>query len=77
MFKDYKIVSEQIMSYYVGFKTKDKKQNITITPTLNNYNTQNRNLENIPLSLVVTKNTSTILTSPSENAKYIFFQILL
>ena len=75
MFKDYKTVSDEIMKYYVGFKTVERGQNITITPTLNNYTTKNRNLENIPLSVMITKSGSTILTSPSENTKYIFFQM--
>ena len=40
-----------------------------------NYTTKNRNLENIPLSMMITKSGSTILTSPAENTKYIFFQM--
>jgi hypothetical protein len=63
------------MKYYVAFKTVEQKQNITITPTFNNYSTKNRNLENIPLSMMITKSGSTILTSPAENTKYIFFQM--
>ena len=73
--KDNAITSDQIMNYFVGFKTVERQQNITITPTLNNYSTKNRNLENVPLSLMITKSGSTILTSPSENNKYIFFQM--
>jgi hypothetical protein len=75
MYKDYTIASEEIMKYYVAFKTVEQKQNITITPTFNNYATKNRNLENIPLSMMITKSGSTILTSPAENTKYIFFQM--
>ena len=75
MYKDYTTASEEIMKYYVAFKTVEQKQNITITPTFNNYATKNRNLENIPLSMMITKSGSTILTSPAENTKYIFFQM--
>ena len=75
MFKDYTTASEEIMKYYVGFKTVERDQNITITPKFNNYTTKNRNLENIPLSMMITKSGSTILTSPAENTKYIFFQM--
>ena len=75
MFKDYTTASEEIMKYYVGFKTVEQSQNITITPKYNNYTTKNRNLENIPLSMMITKSGSTILTSPAENTKYIFFQM--
>ena len=43
MFKDYTTASEEIMKYYVGFKTVEQSQNITITPKYNNYTTKNRN----------------------------------
>ena len=75
MYKDYKTVSDEVMKYYVGFKTVEKEQNITITPTFNKYKTNLRNFEDISNSITVTKSTSTILTSPSENNKYIFLQL--
>jgi len=75
MFKDYKIPSEPMINYFIGFKTVDKSQNITITPTLNNYDTEYRNFENIPSSIMITQKGSTILTPPSEYTKYIFLQI--
>ena len=75
MYKDYTTASEEIMKYYVGFKTVERDQNITITPKFNKYSTNYRNLENIPTSVMVKKTESTILTAPSENNKYIFFQM--
>ena len=76
MYKDYTTASEEIMKYYVAFKTVDQNQNITITPIFNNYNTNYRNLENIPTSIMVKKTQSTILTAPNDiNNKYIFLQM--
>ena len=72
---DYKIHSEPMINYFIGFRTVDKNKNITITPRLNYYNTESRILENIPSSIMITQNGSSILTPPSENTKYIFLQM--
>ena len=73
MYKDYTLDGNEIMKYYMGFKTVDQKQNITITPKENYYQNKIRNLENIPNSVSITKNNSTILTSP--NNIFVFIQL--
>ena len=75
MFKDYITSGDEIMKYYVGFKTVERGQNITITPSYNKYKTKYRNLENIPSSIKVTTSESTILSFPNENTPYIFLQL--
>ena len=75
MYKDYTTAANEIMKYYVGFKTVNRNQAIKITPTLNKYSTNLRNMENIATSITVTKNTSTILTAPAENTQFIFLQM--
>ena len=74
MYKDYTL-GNGVMPYYVSFKVDNPNQNITITPTLNRYKALERNLENIPNSVDVTKQASTILTPPSENKEYLFVQV--
>ena len=73
MYKDYATAGDEIMKYYVGFKTVDQNQKIEIKPTLNKYSTKLRNLENESKSISVKKSNSTILTSP--NSPYVFIQL--
>ena len=74
MYKEYSL-GDSVMPYYVSFKTDNPSQSITITPKLNKYNTNFRNLENSANTVSVTKSGSTILTAPSENSQYIFVQM--
>ena len=74
MYKEYSL-SDETMPYYVSFKINNPQQSITITPTLNKYSTNNRNLENSPNSISVTKLGSTILTAPKDNSEYLFVQM--
>ena len=62
------------MDYYVSFKTEDKNLNITITPQLCKYDTENRNLPETPKTLVINDIGKTILTNP-ENKEYVFVQM--
>ena len=73
MYKDYVIEGDKTPKYYIGFKTVDQKQNITIKPQINKYQTESRNLENIPTSISISKNSKTILTSPKNI--YVFVQL--
>jgi hypothetical protein len=73
MHKDY-YTGEDIMDYYVSFKTEDKNLNITITPQLCKYDTENRNLPETPKTLVINDIGKTILTNP-ENKEYLFVQM--
>jgi hypothetical protein len=76
MYKDYSTSnSNEVLKYYVGFKTVDSELNITITPKLNKYDTKVRNLENVPKSISLTKNNGTILTAPTDNKQYLFLQM--
>ena len=76
MYKDYSTSnSNEVLKYYVGFKTVDSELNITITPKLNKYDTKVRNFENVPKSISLTKNNGTILTAPTDNKQYIFLQM--
>ena len=75
MYKNYKTGDDKnVMDYYVSFKTEDKDLNITIIPTLNKYNTTERNIENYGNSVSVNKQRSTILTSPKDSS-LLFVQI--
>ena len=75
MYKDY-YTGDDIMKYYVSFRTEDKSLNLTITPTLTYYPTKNRNDEGYPKSLTLEKDqVSTILTAPSSKTQYIFIQM--
>ena len=56
------------MDYYVSFRTEDKTQNITIEPSLYNYETLYRNTENYGNAISVVKEGSTILTSPKDSS---------
>ena len=78
MYKNYYIGEDQnsIIDYYVAFRTEDKNLNITITPTLNNYTTNYRNIENYGNSITFIESGSTILTSPKDK-KFLFVQMEL
>ena len=41
------------MEYFVSFKTVDKDLNITITPTLEKYDTTNRNMPEVPNKITI------------------------
>ena len=78
MYKNYYTGEEgnDIVDYYVSFRTVDPSLNITIIPTLNNYTTNYRNLEHYGNSIQFIKSGSTILTSPKDKP-YIFVQMEL
>jgi hypothetical protein len=73
MYKDY-YTGNEVMEYFVSFKTIDKTQNITIIPDPKKYDTTNRNMPETPSTLVISKSQQTILTNP-ENKKYLFVQM--
>ena len=75
MYKDY-YTGEDIMDYYVSFKTEKKENNITITPKIFKYDTKNRNMPGIPNNIFVDKTAKTILTNPN-NKNYLFIQMEL
>ena len=66
--------NKNVMGYYVSFRTENISHNITIYPSLNNYKTLNRNLESYPNTITITKNGSTILTSPKNNMLFVQIQ---
>ena len=76
MYKNY-YTEKEYMDYYVSFRTEDIKLNITIIPNPIPYSTSLRNMEGCPTSIPVQKEegTSTILTNPSNNKKYLFVQM--
>ena len=74
MYKNY-YTGEDVMKYYVSFRTEDINLNVTITPSLTYYPTKNRNIEGYPKSLSLKNEVSTILTAPANNTKYIFVQM--
>ena len=75
MYKNY-YTGNDIMEYYVSFKTVNKDLNITIKPTLYKYDTQNRNMVDTPKTLLIDKVGKTILTNP-DNKEYLFIQMEL
>ena len=77
MYKNY-YTGENILDYYVSFRTEDINLNITILPTLTKYSTDIRVIEGIPKSFNVKENEySAILTTPANNKKYLFVQMLV
>ena len=69
MYKNYKTGDDgKIMDYYVSFRTDNKSQNITIEPSLYNYETVFRNTENYGNAISVVTEGSTILTSPKDSS---------
>ena len=74
MYKNY-FTGNDTMNYYISFKTENKDLNITILPQLIKYNTTNRNLPEIPSTLIINnKEEKTILTNP-ENKEFLFVQM--
>ena len=73
MYKDY-YTGNEVMEYFVSFKTVDKTQNITIIPDPKKYNTTNRNMPETPNKIVINDKEQTILTNP-ENKEYLFVQM--
>ena len=75
MYKNY--YDDNVINYYVGFRTVNLDQNITITPKLISYDTTERNIENgkNKFKIDYTKSYSTILTAPKNNDPYIFVHI--
>ena len=75
MYRDY--YSENHMNYYVGFRTVDLNQNITIIPKLKRYDTTERNIEGENNKIVIgyEQKYSTILTAPKNNEPFIFTHI--
>jgi len=75
MYKDY--YNEDVYNYYVGFRTNELNQNITIIPKLKMYDTKERNLEGSKNKLIIPDGGeySTILTAPKKNEPYIFTHI--
>ena len=73
MYKNYN-TGNDVMEYFVSFKTVEKDLNITITPTLYKYDTTNRNMPEVPNKITVHDSEKTILTNP-ENQQYLFVQM--
>ena len=75
MYRDY--YSEDHTNYYVGFRTVDLNQNITIIPKEKRYDTTERNIEGENNKVVIgyEKEYSTILTAPKNNEPFIFTHI--
>ena len=72
----YYYTSEDIIYFYVSFKTINNGQNITITPNFDKYSINKRILEGYPNTIEITKNEEkTLLTKPSNNEKYLFTQM--
>ena len=73
MHKDY-FTGNDIMNYFVSFKTENKDLNITIIPQLFKYDTTNRNFPDIYNNLIINGENRTILTNP-DNKEYLFVQM--
>ena len=75
MYKNY-YTSEDIMDYYVSFKTINNDQNITITPNFEKYSIGKRILEGYPNTIEILENEEkALLTKPSNNEQYLFTQM--
>jgi hypothetical protein len=75
MHKDY-TTGDDVMDYFVSFRTENKDLNITILPKLIKYDTNNRNIPDIPSTLKINNEGKTILTNP-DNKEYLFVQMEL
>ena len=75
MYKDY-TTGDDVMDYFVSFRTENKDLNITILPKLIKYDTNNRNIPDIPSTLKINNEGKTILTNP-DNKEYLFVQMEL
>ena len=69
MYKDY-YTSEDIIDFYVSFKTINNGQNITITPNFDKYSINNPNIIEI-----ANNEEKKLLTKPSNNKKYLFIRM--
>ena len=75
MYKNY-YTGDEVLDYYVSFRTENIDQNITILPKLTSYKTLNRNTEGFGKSISVTDGeASTILTTPAGDNQYLFVQL--
>ena len=71
---------DQYISYYVGFRTLDKKHSIIITPHQILYDTTERNMEGRKNKVKISSDLneiSTILTAPENHTKFIFVETCL
>ena len=75
MYNNYIIEEDEIIKYYVGFKTVKREQEIKITPIYNKYEAKIRNFEDTPINVIIAQNNNVILTAPKENKYYIFLQM--
>ena len=75
MYKNY--YDDDVINYYVGFRTVEVQQSITIEPILKPYDTTERNLEGAKnkINIPSTGQYSTILTAPKNNEPFIFTHI--
>ena len=75
MYRNY--FSEENLNYYVGFRTVDLNQNITIIPKLKKYDTDIRNFEGFKNKITTTEKDedSIILTAPAKHDDFIFVHI--
>ena len=73
MYKNYYIGNE-VLDYFVSFKTESPDLNITIIPKLYKYDTTYRNMPEIPNKIIIKDTEKTILTNP-ENKEYLFVQM--
>ena len=78
MYRNYKF--DEQMNYYIGFRTVNIDQQITIKPVAKNYDTNERNSENTNTVLKIVSDSgeiSTILTAPKEHNNYISVEYCL
>ena len=74
MYRNY--YTDMAFKYYIGFRTNELYQNITINPKLMTYDTTERNIEGINKKIKMEGDSySTILTAPSNHNKYVFTYI--
>ena len=75
MYRNYE--SDDHMNYYVGFRTVELGQNITIIPKLKKYDTDERNFEGFKNKVTISENKvdKVILTAPENHEPYIFTHI--
>ena len=75
MYRNYE--SDEKLNYYVGFRTVELDQNITIIPKLREYDTTERNMEEAKNKVTIgyEGKYSTILTAPQNHDPYIFTHI--
>ena len=75
MCKDYYTWND-IIDFYVSFKTINNGQNITVTPNFGKYSINKRLLEGYPNTIEIAKNEEKkLLIKPSNNEKYLFIRM--